>query len=35
MRYFPLRGSKRDLTVLVDARSGEIVAVVNLAPWPR
>lgn len=35
LRYFPLRGVKRDLTVLVDARGGEIVDIVNLAPWPR
>ena len=35
LRYSPLRGVKRDLTVLFDAATGEIVRIVNLAPWPR
>ncbi len=35
LRYYPLRGVKRDLTVIVDGKSGDILGTVNLAPWPR
>ncbi len=35
LRYYPLRGVKRDLAVIVDASSGEILRIANLAPWPR
>ncbi len=35
LRYYPLRGVKRDLTVFVDAATGEILRTANLAPWPR
>lgn len=35
LRYYPLRGVKRDLTVFVDAATGEIVRIAHLAPWPR
>ena len=35
MRYYPLRGVKRDLTVFVDATTGRILRIANLAPWPR
>ena len=35
LRYYPLRGVKRDLTVFVDAATGEILRIAHLAPWPR
>jgi hypothetical protein len=33
LRYVPLQGKKRDLTVLVNANTGELVKVVDLKPW--
>ena len=33
LAYVPLQGKKRDLTVLVDAQTGELIKVVALTPW--
>ena len=35
LRYFPLRGAKRDLTVVVDAADGRILRIADLQPWAR
>ena len=33
LRYLPLRAGKTDLTVVIDAASGEIVKISSLKPW--
>ena len=33
LKYLPLQGKKRDLTVLVDAQDGSLLKVVDLRPW--
>lgn len=33
LRFLPLRAGKRDLSVLLDAVSGEVVGLVDLKPW--
>lgn len=33
MRFFPLMGIDRDLTVVVDGADGRVLAVLNLKPW--
>lgn len=33
LRFFPLVGRDRDLTVLVDAQTGAVIEVVDLRPW--
>jgi hypothetical protein len=35
VRWLPMRGGKRDLVVIVDAASGELLRVAALHPWPR
>jgi len=32
--YVPLRGKVKDLTVLIDRRSGAVLEIVDLKPWP-
>lgn len=34
VKWLPLRGKVNDLTVLVDADSGEVLKVVDIKPWP-
>ncbi|MCP5266416.1 MAG: hypothetical protein H6934_09885 [Burkholderiaceae bacterium] len=33
LRYFPMTAKDRDLSVIVDARSGNVLGVVDLRPW--
>jgi len=33
LRFLPLRTGMRDLSVLVDARTGDVVAITGLSPW--
>ena len=33
LAYVPVQGKKRDLTALVDAKTGDLVEVVDLRPW--
>ena len=33
LRFLPLRAGKTDLTILIDARSGEILKISSLKPW--
>lgn len=35
LRYFPMQGAKRDLSVIVNGQTGTILRIVNLWPWPR
>lgn len=35
VRWLPMRGGKRDLVVIVDAVTGELLRIVALHPWPR
>jgi hypothetical protein len=32
--FVPVQGKKRDLTALIDAKTGTLLKVVNLRPWP-
>ena len=34
LAYVPLQGKKRDLAALVDAKTGGLIEVVDLRPWP-
>jgi hypothetical protein len=33
LRFVPMQGKKRDLTVLVDAKDGRLIKVIDLRPW--
>jgi hypothetical protein len=33
VKFLPLRGRKFDLTVLLDAKTGDVLKVVDLRPW--
>jgi hypothetical protein len=34
IKYVPLAGKKKDLTVVVNGKTGEMIKVVDLLPWP-
>lgn len=34
LAFVPVQGKKRDLTALVDAKTGDLIEVVDLRPWP-
>ncbi len=34
IKWLALRGTVKDMIVLVDAGSGKVIEIVNISPWP-